>query len=772
MTDGPRVGEVFAGRYRIEATLGEGGMGAVYRATDEQVGDVVALKVLLPHGTRPEHTERFRREVRLARRITHPNVARIHDLGEHAGVLYLTMEYIRGSDLQHLVDEEAPLAPARAAELGRKIAEALGAIHAGGVVHRDLKPANVLLEEGGRVVLADFGIARAEVDRDAGFRTAGPIGTPVYMAPEQLTGREVTPKTDLYSLGLVLYELLTGTVPFLAATAMATALARLHQPPPDPRAANRRVPDALAELVLACLAAEPGRRPESAEAVARALAAIAAGDATRPVTTPVALQATAMLPSSPAPRANTLSPGGRALAVLPFKYRGPAEHDYLGDALGDELIDLLSRTRGLTVLASGATQRFRDERDPATVGRELDVDAVVDGAVQASAGRVRVSARLSDAKSGAQLWSERFDSPLEDVFELQDRLGRRIAESLRVGLSTTTNRGDTPAAAIEAYLRARKLMRSSTLTLTSAGGVIELLETCIEEAPSFGPALAAHAMSAIRAWFLPGTKGRDWHGIAEESVARALERAPEIAETQLAASMLALHTGNLAKVAKHAERALEIAPTYAEGHDYLGRLECEAGKPEEGLRRLHLALDLDPTLSSTWVDIARVEALLGNREASASARAKVAEAVPVGHPAILGLDARLAAWSGDEAALRRALAVAQRGNLAMHQLMAAYVGMVLGMESAEDTAERIIAGASQLTSARFRAVVYQMSVEAMALAGDSARAMEFFARATDSVLIDVVWVTRCPALDSLRALPDFARLADVVEQRAGSIWLG
>ena len=770
MQDGPRVGEVFAGRYRIEAILGEGGMGAVYRATDEQVGDVVALKVLLSHGARAEQIERFRREVRLARRITHPNVARIHDLGEHDGVLYLTMEYIRGRDLQHLVDEEGPLSPSRVTELGQKIAEALAAIHAGGVVHRDLKPANVLLEEGGRVVLADFGIARADVDHDAAYKTAGPIGTPIYMAPEQLTGAEVTARTDIYALGLLLYELLTGTVPFLAATAMATALARLHQPAPDPRAVSRHVPDAIAELVLACLALDPGSRPESAAAVAAMLAS-ATSSAPRAITDP-SLQATAMMPSVSPPRAGTLSPGGRALGVLPFKYRGPSEHDYLGDSLTDELVDLLSRTRGLTVLASAATERFREERDPVAVGRELGVDAIVDGTVQAAAGRVRVSARLCDAKTGAQLWSERFDSPVADVFELQDRLGRRIAESLRVGLTTTTSRGDVPPAAIEAYLRARKLMRSSTMTLTTPGGVVELLETCIAEAPDFGPALAAHAMTAIRVWFVPTKKDRDWHAVASESVARAIERAPDIAETQLAASMLSLHDGDFRAAVKRVERALEIAPTYAEAHDFYGRLQCEAGRPADGLRRLRLAADLDPTLSNAWIELARVERMLGNHEASRAARDMLAAVMPLGHPAVVGTDIRLAAWDGDFDRVRELLEIAQRGSSPMHEMMTAYAKAVLDLIDAPTVATLILDRASSLSSARFRAVTYQMSTEALALNGDLTRAVEFFARATDSLLIDVVWVMRCPALDPLRALPEFTRLARVVEDRATSLWLG
>jgi len=262
--------ERFAGRYALEALIGQGGMGRVYRARDVLVGDVVALKTLeLGKDPGTDAVERFRREVRLARRISHPNVARMHDLGEHAGQHYLTMEYVDGVDLRTLIAREGPLAPARATRIALAVCEGLAAAHAAGVMHRDLKPANVLVEKGGRVVLTDFGIARALVD-EAAQRTQGTAGTPMYMAPEQLSGGELGPRADLYAVGLMLYEMLTAAMPFSGDSPIAVAFARLRQPPPDPRA-KLAVPDALAELVLRCLAREPEQRPEGAPQLAQAL---------------------------------------------------------------------------------------------------------------------------------------------------------------------------------------------------------------------------------------------------------------------------------------------------------------------------------------------------------------------------------------------------------------------------------------------------------------------------------------------------------------------
>ncbi|MEZ4454887.1 MAG: serine/threonine-protein kinase, partial [Nannocystaceae bacterium] len=260
-------GPLFAGRYELLRELGRGGMGVVYHARDTMVGDVVALKTLeISGGASDSAVERFRREVRLARRITHPNVARTHDLGEFNGHHYLTMELIDGSDLQGILARERRLGPMRAAAIAWMVCEGLAAAHAAGVVHRDLKPANILVERSGRVILTDFGIARAFAGDNAA-RTQGSVGTLVYMAPEQVTGESSDPRTDLYAVGLLLYEMLTGELAFTGETPLAAAIARLSAAPPDPRTRIADVPACLAELVLELLARAPEGRPPTAEAV-------------------------------------------------------------------------------------------------------------------------------------------------------------------------------------------------------------------------------------------------------------------------------------------------------------------------------------------------------------------------------------------------------------------------------------------------------------------------------------------------------------------------
>jgi eukaryotic-like serine/threonine-protein kinase len=264
---------LFAGRYALRRVIGRGGMGTVYQAWDELCGQAVALKVLEATGPlSPVAHERFRREAKLARRICHANVAHVFELGSHEGRSFLTMEYVEGEDLRTLLAREGALSPVRAARLVVEVCSGLEAAHGASVAHRDLKPANVLVERGGRVVLTDFGIARAlEDSSEEGLtRIHGVVGTPQYMAPEQLTESKVDGRTDLYAVGLLLYEMLVGQPAFAQATSLKAAFERLAAPPPDPRE-RRDVPVELARVVRQCLAVSPSGRPSSAREVAQAL---------------------------------------------------------------------------------------------------------------------------------------------------------------------------------------------------------------------------------------------------------------------------------------------------------------------------------------------------------------------------------------------------------------------------------------------------------------------------------------------------------------------
>ncbi|MFO7566771.1 MAG: protein kinase [Enhygromyxa sp.] len=774
--EGVTVGSLFAERYLVEKLLGRGGMGSVYRVHDREVGELVALKLLDRTAASPESVERFRREVRLARRVTHRNAARTYDLGEHRGWRFLTMEYVDGESLRSHLARARP-SPARVVDFAQQMAEGLAAAHQAGVVHRDLKPANVLIERSGRVVITDFGIARGLQSDDATLQTGGLLGTPAYMAPEQIAGERVEAPADLYALGLIVFELLTGRLPFAGDTPMAVALARLHQSLPA-LDAEPGIPPPLTPILERCLMREVGERVESAAELAQMLAAAAAELGSDEGT--LGMPTNATLPSSartsatpPATSTPTPSGGGRALAVLPFRYRGPEPERYVAESLSDELIDVLSTMRGLRVSGSGATARFVDasDRDPRTIGAELGVEVIVDGTVQLSGKRIRISARLLDVGSGFQLWSERYDGALEDVFELQDKMGKRIAEALRLELEDIAHRGEAPVEAIEAYLRARQLARS--WEWKGPSGAIAQYQRCIELAPHFKPALAGYAIACLRAWFMPAWDASepDWGQRARAAVDAALDGAPELAETHLAAAIHAVQHGEYKQAAESLRQALRVAPTYAAAHEYLGRLQIEAGRANEGVAHLELALELDPNLVYALPNIARYRGLRGDLAGFDEQIERFVTLTGRAHHAPSAmLEVRVGVWYRDTERIARG--AGRLGEQAPGiPSMTSFARILTEPDlSAEQIRETVDVAISVGRNPRFISLIYQWAAEAALYHGHEELGLEYMQSAADGVLVDLDWVEYCPLFSALRERPEYEGIRQAVRRRAEAIW--
>ncbi len=762
-------GDLFDDRYEVEELLGRGGMGSVYRVLDRSLGDRVALKTLtFDAAPSLDAIARFRQEVRLARRVTHPNVARVYDIGEHADMLYLTMELIVGETLRAVLRAEGKLPPLRAARIARALSEGLRAAHEAGVVHRDLKPPNVLIERTGRVVITDFGIARSF--SEASDLTMGAIGTPHYMAPEQAEKGSVDPRTDLYALGLLLREMLTGERP------------RTRSDDPTTKRHGRDPEGPLASVALRCLAHDPADRPRSASEVTKMIDAAmpdAAIDEDKTVTATISEPVHA--PSAPAPpeartlvrsSAKSLFVGDRVLAVLPFRYRGPADQDYVGDGITDELIDVLSRTRGLVVLASGATQKFRAQRDPRAIGAEVSAYAIIDGSVQLAGSRVRITVRLVETSAGVQLWSDTHEGELCDIFRFQELIAKRVAEELRVELTARAQQGDAPSEAIELYMTARRSLRA--FDYESARAAVASLTRTVELAPSFAPALAAHAVACLRCWFFGvGNLDKNWGKEAGESVRRALLRAPDLAETHLASGVGATHKGDYTSAVRSLRHALAIAPTYAEAHEYLGMLECEAGRANEGVPRLGLAKELDPMLTYGPVFIARYHALRGEWEAC-DAELDALEQRRGGTviPLIVSQRVRNAAWKRDHDKLDRWARDDTGAQAPGRRMVRFYAEALLGSidrAGIDKGFAEVLAGNE---NPRFHALAEQLATEVYASLGDLDTATSHLGNAAANALVDLDWMDRCPLLDPLRAHPAFAQARGAVRARAELIWVG
>jgi eukaryotic-like serine/threonine-protein kinase len=764
------LGDLFAGRYRVERCLGRGSMGTVYAAFDRVVGERIALKLLaLPHD---DAIEGFRREVRLARRVTHRNAARTFDLSEHAGIHFITMELIEGESLRVLLARRERLSPPEAMALGWQLCMGLQAAHEVGVIHRDLKPGNILLDGSGRAVITDFGVASTltEEAEDSEDRVRG-VGTPMYMAPEQVMGTPLDARVDVYALGLVLYEVLTGRPAFGGQSRVEIAMARLSRPPPDPRE-HAEVADALAELVLRCMAREAHERP-SALAVAEELAALGpAATALVGATTGLYATGTGSSTGSGPDRFVPTIPGDHTLAVIPFRYRGAPEHAYLADVLTDELVDLLAMTRGLRVSASGAASKFKDERDARTVGRALGVDAIIDGSVLYGGKQIRIATRLIDVDTGFQRWSERFEGQLQDVLHLQDRMAKRVAEALRVELSIFDHGRLAPGDAVELYLRGRQRGREPDVSGRSLEDAIALYDRALARAPGFALALAARAEAAMLRWFLPSARPADgWDLRAGLAVTAALDGASHLAESRLAAARLDVSRGQFPAAARQLAAALEIAPTCAAALEYLGLLQCEAGRSREGVRHIELAHELDPSLHQGAFSVLRHHALRGDRAAWHEQLAHMQRS-PRFLPFALSLfEYRLALWDGD---VERARGVRWRDEPdggPTTQIARLLQDALEPHHAPESLAERFDTTIESSASPRLRTGWRQVAVEVLAWRGAPELALAQLAQAdATGVLLDSDWLHTCSLLAPLRADPAFVAIADRIRARADAIW--
>jgi serine/threonine protein kinase/TolB-like protein len=830
MPDGPappKVGKLFAGRYEIQALLGRGGMGSVYRAYDRAVDDLVALKTLDVQDDDELAVERFRREVRLARRVTHRNAARTFDLGEHGSVRYLTMEHVDGQSLRAWLAKR-PTAIS-AIDIALQVAAGLAAAHEAGVIHRDLKPSNIMLENAAgegpvRVVITDFGIAR--MSEDGRGQTGGLIGTPAYMAPEQVEGKPLDGRADLYALALMLAEMLSGKLPFAGDNAFALAMARLRVEVPD-LSAGHPIPAPLLAVLERALQRDPQRRFPNAIAFAQALAqarerlleepmigeSSESGESSEVVESPLLAahptQTTVprsetdepgihpVAPVTPTPPvfatrtltetttdrtglrvpAATVTPSprvvGKALAVLPFRYRGPAESEFVADALLDELTDLLSMTRGLKVSSSGATAKLtRDgDRDPRTLGRTLGVDVVVDGSIQLSGQRLRIAARLLDVDSGFQLWNERFDGQLADVFDLQDKLGKRVAEALRVELEIIEHRELADVEAIESYLRARHA--KVRWHLQGPQGAIAHYRAVLERAPGFKPAIAGLAIACMRAWFSPEQEDEhvDWQATAKAAVEHAMAEAPEFAETRIAAASWAVQGGFYRDAGEHLREALRIAPTCALAHEYLGRLQLEAAHPDRGVAHVELAYELDPGLDWCLADLARHKALRGDYDGFDQLMRQLLEKSEQHRASALLMNMRIGAWRRDLTRIRTAYE--QLSNEASDESTRAILsyGTVLLQPFDREKLERHHAKSlASIQNGRFHTLMLQLFAEQTAFHGDYEWALIYLRDAVQLVLVDLDWLDHCPLFDPLRRDPRFIELRGKIRARCEQIW--
>ena len=576
------------GPYQIATLIGTGGMGEVYSARDTKLNRIVALKVLPDQfALNPARSARFTREAQLLATLNHPNIGAIYGLEESHGAQALVLELVEGETLAEQV-ARGPLPLARALAIARQIADALDAAHKKGIIHRDLKPANVKVTPDGVVKVLDFGLAKAVGDDDStwdlghspmailGKTGDGMIlGTAAYMSPEQARGNPVDKRTDIWAFGCVLYELLTGRAAFARET-VADTLAAIVERDPEWTALPPATPPTIIRLLRHCLEKEIARRVNDAPNVRLAI--------------------------DEEPSSNRLpAEHAASIAVLAFTDMSAArDQAWFCDGVAEEIINALAPLKGLRVAARTSAFSFKGKGDDLrTIGRKLNVTTVLDGSVRRSGDRVRITVQLNDVADGFQLWSERYDRELKDIFDVQDEIAKAIADRLRVTLAggrddRLVGQATTNMEAYQLYLKGRGLVDRRGANVPIG---LDLLRKAVELDPGYSLAWAGVSDALTVMAYSGAAAGAQSKAEAIAAAKRSIELDPTSAtgHTALACATL-LYENNRAMARQEFERALEFSPNYGMGRMWyaLFYFQWARGEFELGITEARRALDNDP----------------------------------------------------------------------------------------------------------------------------------------------------------------------------------
>ena len=600
-----KLNAALTGRYTIQRELGAGGMATVYLAHDLRHGRDVALKVLRPELAESLGRDRFLREIQLAAKLSHPHILPLHDSGDAGGALFYVMPNVEGHSLRDRLAAQRQLPVEEAVRIATEVAGALEHAHRHGVIHRDIKPENIMLQDG-HALVADFGIGKAVDDATADTLTQHGIsvGTPAYMSPEQAVGDAVDARSDIYSLGCVLYEMIVGEQPFTGPTAQAVIAKRFVQTPVDVAALREGVPRPVARAVQKALARVPIDRYDTAALFGTSLSEVGAVSAR---------------PAAPE----------KSLAVLPFtNLSSDPENEFFADGVTEEILNALATIPDLRVAGRASSFSFKGKSmDLHAVGDALNVRTVLEGSIRRSGQRVRITAQLSDVTDGFRMWSERYDRAIDDVFAVQDEIARAIAEKLKSTLLQhpvmSAQRAPENIAAYEAYLKGRALLDRRGSSVKPG---LAMMEQALRLDPEYGLAWAGIADTYSILGFFGQVSPEVARAKGGEAVANAMRFAPDLAETHCAqAIQLLMFEWDWAGAERAFKRSMELNPGYGQAGMWYylfyrgvtcgawedaiaGCKECQSRDPRSGYLAAVVALmyeiALDGPSAEAWVDLA------------------------------------------------------------------------------------------------------------------------------------------------------------------------
>ena len=588
--------------YKILEKLGEGGMGVVYKAEDTKLKRTVALKFLPPELTRDEETKaRFVLEAQAASALDHPNVCTIHEIDEHQGRMFIVMGYVEGESLRQKI-QRSKLKTKDVVELAIQIAEGLQAAHEKGIVHRDIKSDNVMVTRKGQAKIMDFGLAKL---KGAGglTKTGSTVGTVAYMSPEQIQGEEVDHRSDIWSLGVVLYEMLTGQLPFRGEHEAAVIYEILNVEPKATQLFRADVPEGIEVLLSLLLQKDRGKRIASANEIIDRLKRVST--ATSP------------------------SPAEKSVAVLYFEnMSSEKESEYFCAGMTEDIITDLSKIKQLKVVSRSDVLPFRaKEVNTRKVGEALRVNYILEGSVRKAGNKIRITAQLIDVRSGFHVWADRFDRLVEDIFDLQDEVSQKIAEALKVSLTESEKRSlaQKPTDDLRAYdfhMRGREFLYRHGKKNNELA--IQMFENAVSIDPNFASAYAglAEAYSYMYEWFDGNPR---WLGKAIEMNEKALSFDPDSIEAQFGIAMVYFHQKRFTEAKRTLQRIIEHKPDFYEAYRRLGNLSEVTSDLDAAIQYYERAAAIKPYSEEPWMSLDATWRRKGDLKASDEAARKLIE---------------------------------------------------------------------------------------------------------------------------------------------------
>jgi serine/threonine protein kinase/Flp pilus assembly protein TadD len=659
--------------YRIVSKLGTGGMGVVYAAEDTNLGRRVALKFLPPELARDEASlQRFQREARAASALNHPNICTIHTIDEHESEHFIVMELLEGETLADKI-RKGPMSVETVIATAVQIADALESAHAKGIVHRDLKPANIFMTSRGQAKILDFGLAKIDRMRAGAEGTdamtavrledltaAGTtMGTVSYMSPEQARGQVTDSRTDIFSLGTVLYQMVSGVLPFQGDTSAVVFEAILNRDPVAITNHDAGLPSELDRILGKALEKDRTLRYQNATDLKTDLMRL------KRDLDSGGRQAAESSGARSGPSASV----GKSVAVLYFEnLSGVKEDEYFRDGITEDIITELSKIRGLKVFSRATVLTYRDKQiTPPQIGQQLNAAYCLAGSLRRAGTRLRINAQLVDTNTDFPLWSERYDREMKDVFEVQDEIARSIAEALRITLSPQEEkelavRPTEDMQAYDLYLRGRNYARR--MSRQDLEFALQMFENAVSADPNFAVAHAGIA-SVCAQYYYHYERSKSWIERARVAAQRATSRGHDSPEVMIAQAWVAYGEEKFDEALAHTRKALRRNPDIESGYYLLGRVLFSAGRYQELVEIGEEAISHAGENYNTYIPIRNALGALGKSEAQVKMQQREIE-VYEGHLRKVPEDARARVLLGSNyAALKRPEDATREGNLAM-----------------------------------------------------------------------------------------------------------